>query len=166
MKRRLITLLCNWKLFVYQIDDLKWTQLTSLDRKSRAVNAQDIASQLKLKDKKSLKSLKSKNSELLAKYREKLKGVNSDDIDAENESSQDLEEHSDRKLIPKAENSFQGVVFNEESDEIKESKRKTSWRKKNNRDSKGKTKSRFKKFKPFKRNSKAKSSNKKDQNTQ
>ena len=111
MKRRLITLLCNWKLFVYQIDDLKWTQLTSLDRKSRVVNAQDIASQLKLKDKKSLKSLKSKNSELLAKYREKLKGVNSDDIDAENESSQDLEEHSDRKLIPKAENSFP-IIFN------------------------------------------------------
>ena len=154
-------------------------KLTSLDRKSRAVNAQDIASQLKMKDKTPLKSLKSKNSELLAKYREKLKGNSDTENSSEvlqEESEQEIEQDSDKKLIPKVSESFQGVVFDEEvdsSDEIepknkKRSGKKKSWNKNNHRDSsKGNddNKSRFKKFKPFNRsqNSKGKQSSQKKQ---
>ena len=141
----------------------KWTQLTSLDRKTRAINSQDIASQFNLKDKKSIKNLKSKNSELLAKYREKLKNnnisENNNEFDVE-ESTQDLELDSEKKLIPKVNESFQGVVFDDKHEdvEIPDTKRKKSWRKGKKRNTKGDSekKSRFNKFKPFNRSTKTK----------
>ena len=62
--------------------------LTSFDRKQRSVNAQDVASQFKkeLKSGDSLDKLKTKNSELLAKYREKLRLQEDESNTSQNEN--------------------------------------------------------------------------------
>ena len=100
--------------------------MTSLERKTRAVNSQDIASQFakSIKDQKSLTKLKSKNSELLSKYREKIKNE-SDTADLEqerleNEADIDSQNH---KAIPKLKGSFKGVSFDKPEEESFESRR-------------------------------------------
>ena len=136
--------------------------MTSLDRKTRAVNAQDIASQLKLKNKKSLKSLKSKNSELLSKYRQSKKDKHNSDDKKDSDFELSQEEVSDKKLIPKVTDSFQGVVFDNSDEDlvIKKSGKKPWKRRKKGNNSNSQKKSRFKKFKPFKRSKGSKKTSK------
>ena len=131
--------------------------MMSFDRKNRAVNAHDIASQLKYKEQKSLKSLKSKNKELLKQYREKLRTNSPDDSETKSESRRDLDD-SDANLIPKdTSESFRGVVFDDEDDQDTEQQnrgKKRNYKRKNTGQGKDKGKSRFKKFKPFNRSKK------------
>ncbi len=137
--------------------------MTSLERKTRAVNSQDIASQFArtLGKDTPVKKLKSKNSELLSKYREKLK----DDSDTASLEKEEIANKAEKeeyqsKALPKVTGSFKGVNFDnqeEESAQQNQTTKKRSWRKgkynglkkkfsndNNNNDGK-------KKFKPFKR---------------
>ena len=140
--------------------------MTSLERKTRAVNSQDIASQFAstLGKDTPVKKLKSKNSELLSKYRKKLKDE-SDTASLENEeqvNEADKDEYQSKPL-PKVTGSFKGVNFDNQEAETMEDQRtankKRSWRKgkfngakkkfsNDNNNNNGK-----KRFKPFKRRS-------------
>ena len=138
--------------------------MTSLERKSRAVNQQDIASQFAntLGKDAPVKKLKSKNSELLSKYREKLKSE-SDTADLEKETIDNEAEKDNYKSkpLPKVKGSFKGVNFDNPEEKPHEDQRqgnkKRSWNKgkynglknkfsRGNNNNNGK-----KKFKPFKR---------------
>ena len=138
--------------------------MTSLERKSRAVNQQDIASQFAntLGKDTPVKKLKSKNSELLSKYREKLKGESDTAEIAEAEATNEAEKDNYKsKALPKVKGSFKGVNFDKPEDESHEDQRQgnkiRSWNKgkynglknkfsRGNNNNNGK-----KKFKPFKR---------------
>ena len=138
--------------------------MTSLERKTRVVNQQDIASQFAntLGKDTPVKKLKSKNSELLSKYREKLKGDSDTAVLEEEElnNKADQEEYQNKPL-PKVTGSFKGVKFDKTAEETVENQRqenkKRPWRKgkfnggkkqfsNDNTNNNGK-----KKFKPFKR---------------
>jgi len=138
--------------------------MTSLERKSRAVNAQDIASQFAntLGKDTPVNKLKSKNSELLSKYREKLKDTDPAEVESEAVTTETTEDEQSSKLIPKVQGSFKGVNFDQAEQESavdqNQENRKRTWKKgknygpkknftgDNNRNN-GK-----KRFKPFKRN--------------
>ncbi len=138
--------------------------MTSLERKTRAINQQDIASQFAntLGKDAPVKKLKSKNSELLSKYREKLKGESDTSVLEEEEINTNTEkEVYQNKPLPKVTGSFKGVNFDKQVEGTVEDQRqenkKRSWRKgkfngirkhysNDNNDKNGR-----KKFKPFKR---------------
>jgi hypothetical protein len=145
--------------------------MTSLERKTRAVNSTDIASQFAntLGKDAPVKKLKSKNSELLSKYREKIKG-DSDTAELENEriNSEAEEEENSGRAIPKVKRSFKGVNFDtaeEESVNQRQENKKRPWRKGKNFTKKtsandNNKNSGKKRFKPFKRNNNKKTTNK------
>jgi hypothetical protein len=134
--------------------------MTSLERKTRAVNSRDIASQFanSLGKDTPVKKLKSKNSELLSKYREKLKDETESDRNEINQidnEAADVERQN--KPLPKVLGSFKGVNFDEKevdtSEGVRQENKKRTWRKNTNgprknfdNENKGKGK-----FKPFKR---------------
>ena len=136
--------------------------MTSLERKTRAVNSQDIARQFAntLGKDTPVKKLKSKNSELLSKYREKLKNDSEELENQELDNEAELE-HKNHKTIPKLEGSFKGVNFDQEDqetfDDPRQVNKKRTWRKgkfsgpkkfnNDNNPNKGR-----KNFKPFRRN--------------
>jgi len=139
--------------------------MTSLERKSRAVNAQDIASQFAntLGKDTPVKKLKSKNSELLSKYREKLKSESDTaDVETDYSISEAGDEERKSKLIPKVTGSFKGVNFDKSVDEHNQDQRqenkKRSWRKgkkfdpKKNFQNDNNKNNGNRRFKPFKRN--------------
>ena len=138
--------------------------MTSLERKTRAVNSSDIASQFAntLGKDTPVKKLKSKNSELLSKYREKLKGDSDTEVLEEEELTNKAEKDEfQNKPLPKVTGSFKGVNFDKPVEETVENQRqenkKRPWKKgkynggkkqlsNDNTNNNGK-----KKFKPFKR---------------
>ena len=138
--------------------------MTSLERKTRAVNSQDIASQFAstLGKDTPVKKLKSKNSELLSKYREKLKDE-SDTASLEKEELTSIAEKDEyqSKPLPKVTGSFKGVNFDnkeaESLDDQRTNNKKRSWRKGKFNGTKKKfsndnsTNNGKKRFKPFKR---------------
>ena len=148
---------------LYTLSTANVIQMTSLERKSRAVNSSDIASQFAntLGKDTPVKKLKSKNSELLSKYREKLKSE-SDTADLEKErldNETDIENQK-HKPLPKIKGSFKGVSFDKEEESFsdpRQENKKRSWRKgkfsgnkdRNRNDNKQNNGRR--KFKPFKR---------------
>ena len=139
--------------------------MTSLERKTRAVNTQDIASQFANTITKDtpVNKLKSKNSELLSKYREKMKSESDTaEVETENQPIEAEEEEKTNRPLPKVQGSFKGVNFDgaEEESSIDQNQehRKKPWKKgknfgqkrpypNDNNKNNGK-----KKFKPFKRN--------------
>jgi hypothetical protein len=109
--------------------------MTSLERKSRAVNASDLASQFAktLSKDTPVRKLKSKNSELLSKYREKLK-EESDTASLEKEEIESKAEKDEyqSKPLPKVSGSFKGVNFDkpeEETEQQNQDTKKKPWRK-------------------------------------
>ena len=142
--------------------------MTSMERKTRTVNQKDIASQFAnaLGKEDPVKKLKSKNSELLAKYREKLRDSETEEDNQTHSTVNESENDGNSKAVPKLkEENFRGVSFDNKEDnpsqssEIKKGnpdKPKKNWRNGKNYHTKGKSdnNSSGKKFKPFKRRTK------------
>ena len=139
--------------------------MTSLERKTRAVNTQDIASQFAntLGKDTPVKKLKSKNSELLSKYREKLKDDSDPaDVEIEQPFTESGEDEPKTKPLPKVQGSFKGVNFDRSENvpetEQKQEHKRRPWKKgkyfgqKKNFDNGNNKNNGKKRFRPFKGN--------------